>query len=35
VVKPLRRLEFVARIEAIGRRAGVHGAPRKSPGAHG
>ena len=30
VVKPLRRLEFVARIEALGRRAGVLGAPRKS-----
>jgi len=30
VVKPLRRLEFVARIEAIGRRAGVFGSPRKA-----
>ena len=29
VVKPLRRLEFVARVEALGRRAGVFGTPRK------
>ena len=28
VVKPLRRLEFVARIGAVGRRAGVRGARR-------
>jgi len=29
-VKPLRRLEFVARVEALGRRAGVFGTPRKN-----